>query len=155
MISCTCVKCSFSPHKIDLKSHQVTSCHSIALIPSSTLVPLAQTMAPHAEDRYVPATIPNTSETSVNGHVGKDLPANGKETFDHIQSKKPLEPKGVLEEFKYFDVTPVIGREFKDVDVVAWLQSPNSDELIRDLAITSRFAPLLPDIPHYRANTSF
>ena len=97
-------------------------------------------MAPHAEDGYVPATVSDTSETTVNGHVGKDPLGNGNGVFDHIQSKKPLELKGLLEEFAYFDVTPVIGREFKDVDVVAWLQSPNSDELIRDLAITSRSA---------------
>lgn len=97
-------------------------------------------MAPHAEDGYVPATVADTSENANNGHLGKDPLGNGKEVIDHIQSKKPLELKGVLEEFAYFDVTPVIGREFQDVDVVAWLQSPNSDELIRDLAITSRFA---------------
>lgn len=93
-------------------------------------------MAPHAEDGHVPATFADTSKIAVNGRGRKDSLENGKEVFDHIQSKKPLELKGVLEEFKYFDVTPVIGREFKDVDIVAWLQSPNSDGLIRDLAIT-------------------
>ena len=104
-------------------------------------------MAPHAEPGYAPATVSDASETAVNGQVGKDSLKNGKEVFDHIQSKKPLKLKGLLEEFAYFDVTPVIGREFKDVDVVAWLQSPNSDELIRDLAITSRSAPLFPNVP--------
>ena len=113
-------------------------------------------MAPHAEDGYVPGTVPDTSKTAVNGHIGKEsqVNVNGKEVSDHIQSKIPLELKGVLEEFEYFDVTPVIGREFKDVDVVAWLQSPNSDELIRDLAITSRFAPLFARFLHCHANTS-
>lgn len=112
-------------------------------------------MAPHAEDGHVPATFADTSKIAVNGRGRKDSLENGKEVFDHIQSKKPLELKGVLEEFKYFDVTPVIGREFKDVDIVAWLQSPNSDGLIRDLAITSRFAPSFPDVQHHHANTSF
>ena len=112
-------------------------------------------MAPHADDGYVPATVPDTSETAVNGHVGKYSLGNGEEVSDHIQSKKPLELKGALEEFAYFDVTPVIGREFKDVDVVAWLQSPNSDELIRDLAITGRFVSLSPKFPQHHANTSF
>ncbi|KAJ4362351.1 hypothetical protein N0V83_010444 [Neocucurbitaria cava] len=37
---------------------------------------------------------------------------------------------------KQFDVTPVIGREFKDVNLKEWLRAPNSDDLIRDLAIT-------------------
>ncbi|EEU33690.1 uncharacterized protein NECHADRAFT_98371 [Fusarium vanettenii 77-13-4] len=38
--------------------------------------------------------------------------------------------------FESFDVTPVIGREFVGVDLSNLLRAPNSDELIRDLAIT-------------------
>jgi GAF domain-containing protein len=37
---------------------------------------------------------------------------------------------------KQFEVTPVIGKEFVDVDLAEWLRAPNSDELLRDLAIT-------------------
>ena len=96
-------------------------------------------MAPHAEGVSVSAATPATSEATSNGHAGKDARGNGTESSDLLQFKKPLELSGALEKFAYFDVTPVIGREFKDVDVVAWLQAPNSDELIRDLAITSRF----------------
>lgn len=54
------------------------------------------------------------------------------------QTKKPLELKGVLEQYKYFDVTPIIGREFEDVNLLEWMRAPNSDELLRDLAITSK-----------------
>ncbi|KAF2851520.1 taurine catabolism dioxygenase [Plenodomus tracheiphilus IPT5] len=50
--------------------------------------------------------------------------------------RKPLELKGVLDSFQSFDVTPVIGREFSNVNLKDWLRAPNSDELIRDLAIT-------------------
>ncbi|GAW17050.1 hypothetical protein ANO14919_065000 [Xylariales sp. No.14919] len=50
--------------------------------------------------------------------------------------REPLKLSGVLEQFKYFDNTPIIGREFIDVDLAEWLRAPNSDELIRDLAIT-------------------
>jgi len=50
--------------------------------------------------------------------------------------KEPLQLKGVLEQFKYFDVTPIIGREFEDANLAEWLCAPNSDDLIRDLAIT-------------------
>lgn len=50
--------------------------------------------------------------------------------------KEPLKLSGVLDQFKYFDVTPVIGREFVGVDLAKWLRAPNSDELLRDLAIT-------------------
>ncbi|KAH7146754.1 hypothetical protein B0J13DRAFT_584256 [Dactylonectria estremocensis] len=43
---------------------------------------------------------------------------------------------GALDKFESFDVTPVIGREFVNVDLAYLLRAPNSDELIRDLAIT-------------------
>ena len=58
--------------------------------------------------------------------------------------RKPLQLKGVLEQYESFDVTPVIGREFKDVDLKEWLRAPNSDELIRDLAITSKLQHTSP-----------
>ncbi|KAF2015813.1 taurine catabolism dioxygenase [Aaosphaeria arxii CBS 175.79] len=50
--------------------------------------------------------------------------------------REPLQLKGALDSYKSFDVTPVIGREFVDVNLKEWLRAPNSDELIRDLAIT-------------------
>lgn len=54
------------------------------------------------------------------------------------QHKEPLKLSGALNAFQSFDVTPVIGREFIGVDLAAWLTAPNSDQLIRDLAITSK-----------------
>lgn len=50
----------------------------------------------------------------------------------------PIQLKGTLDQYKSFDVTPIIGREYADVNLKDWLRAPNSDELIRDLAITSR-----------------
>ncbi|MCJ1408932.1 hypothetical protein MMC19_003009 [Ptychographa xylographoides] len=50
--------------------------------------------------------------------------------------RKPLELGGFLEQFKYFDVTPTIGREYSEVNLKEWLEASNSDNLIRDLAIT-------------------
>ncbi|KAM7183644.1 TauD domain containing protein [Naviculisporaceae sp. PSN 640] len=50
--------------------------------------------------------------------------------------KEPLKLTGALDVFESFDVTPVIGREYPTVDLVKLLRAPNSDELIRDLAIT-------------------
>ncbi|GAQ09178.1 alpha-ketoglutarate-dependent taurine dioxygenase [Aspergillus lentulus] len=55
---------------------------------------------------------------------------------DGLPSRKPMELSGALDRFSYFDVTPTIGREFPDVDLRAWLESPDSDTLLRDLAIT-------------------
>ncbi|KAI1363076.1 TauD-domain-containing protein [Xylaria arbuscula] len=67
----------------------------------------------------------NKDDTGVDG-----LP---KVLTDH---REPLKLSGILDQFKHFDTTPVIGREFVDVDLAEWLRAPNSDELLRDLAIT-------------------
>jgi alpha-ketoglutarate-dependent taurine dioxygenase len=53
-----------------------------------------------------------------------------------FEQRKPLQLKGVLDQFKSFDVTPILGREFQDVNLLEWLRAPNSDDLLRDLAIT-------------------
>ncbi|KAK4043313.1 hypothetical protein C8A01DRAFT_43799 [Parachaetomium inaequale] len=50
--------------------------------------------------------------------------------------KEPLKLAGALDHLEHFDVTPVIGREYVNVDLVELLRAPNSDELLRDLAIT-------------------
>jgi hypothetical protein len=55
--------------------------------------------------------------------------------------KEPLQLAGVLDKYESFDVTPTIGKEFKDVNLKEWLDAPNSDELLRDLAITSMIFP--------------
>ncbi|KAF4626679.1 hypothetical protein G7Y89_g11478 [Cudoniella acicularis] len=56
----------------------------------------------------------------------------------HLETahKEPLKLSGALDHFESFDVTPVIGREFIGANLAKWLRAPNSDELIRDLAIT-------------------
>ena len=69
-------------------------------------------------------------------------------TEKHFKGKnaliiEPLKPTGILDQFKSFDVTPVIGKEFPEADLVEWLRAPNSDELLRELAITSMFFTLL------------
>jgi hypothetical protein len=53
--------------------------------------------------------------------------------------REPLQLSGALDKFESFDVTPTIGREFKNADLAEWLKAPNSDELIRDLAVTSMY----------------
>lgn len=53
------------------------------------------------------------------------------------QKQKSLQLSGVLDQYDSFDTTPVIGREFPTANLVEWLEAPNSDELIRDLAIIS------------------
>lgn len=53
-----------------------------------------------------------------------------------VTHREPVKLSGVLDEYKSFDVTPVIGREFPTANLKEWLEAPNSDELLRDLAIT-------------------
>lgn len=77
-------------------------------------------MAPSAVDQHVDAEAPITTKS-----VHSDFPA-------------PLKLSGVLDAFESFDTTPVIGREFPHANLVEWLEAPNSDELLRDLAITSK-----------------
>jgi len=61
-----------------------------------------------------------------------------------IAARQPLGYRGKLDEFNSFDVTPVIGKEFPDAKLVDWLRAPNSDELLRDLAVTSTQISSLP-----------
>lgn len=53
--------------------------------------------------------------------------------------KEPLKLSGALDKYEHFDSTPIIGREFPSLDIKELLRAPNSDDLIRDLAITSRY----------------
>lgn len=52
--------------------------------------------------------------------------------------KEALKLSGALEQFESFEVTPALGREYVNVDLSELLRAPNSDELLRDLAITSK-----------------
>ena len=52
---------------------------------------------------------------------------------------QPLQLSGALDQFKSFQVTPCIGTEFVDVDLAQWITGPDSDALLRDLAITGKF----------------
>ncbi|KIW94907.1 uncharacterized protein Z519_04886 [Cladophialophora bantiana CBS 173.52] len=59
---------------------------------------------------------------------------------DYIKQKtlfgrEPLKSSGSLDQFKSIDLTPVIGTEFPEANLVEWLNSPKSDQLLRDLAI--------------------
>ncbi|KNG81033.1 hypothetical protein ANOM_010687 [Aspergillus nomiae NRRL 13137] len=48
----------------------------------------------------------------------------------------PMKLSGALDAFESFDVTPVIGREYPNASLKDFLCAPNSDALLRDLAIT-------------------
>lgn len=64
---------------------------------------------------------------------------NGSKNADEavrIDHREPLKPSGKLAGFESVDVTPVIGTEFKSAKLLDWLEAPDSDELLRELAIT-------------------
>lgn len=86
------------------------------LLPFITITNTAAIMAPAAVE--APAII-------------HDLPIKTK-------AQQPVPLAGTLDQYESFDITPVIGREFPKANLVEWLNAPNSDELIRDLAVTSK-----------------
>jgi len=54
----------------------------------------------------------------------------------------PLPYNESLDHYPHFEVTPSIGREFgKELQLTDLLNAPNSDELIRDLAVLSKSSP--------------
>lgn len=66
------------------------------------------------------------------------------ESVDRIEVKKvaqrrePLKSSGSLHQYRTVDLTPVIGTEFPDANLVEWINAPNADERLRDLAIKSK-----------------
>ena len=75
-----------------------------------------------------------TTTIQASGPVSETAPIESIRTH-----REPLHLQGALDEYDSFDVTPIIGREFPSVNLKKWLEAPNSDELLRDLAITSKF----------------
>ncbi|KAK3318058.1 hypothetical protein B0H66DRAFT_556147 [Apodospora peruviana] len=57
-------------------------------------------------------------------------------TSTKASSRQPFKLSGALDSYESFEVTPVIGREYPKAKLVEWLDDPNSDKLLRDLAIT-------------------
>ena len=118
----------------------------------------SEIMAPHADDlTFDPKTpaqnkvLPTNGDTQAHTASGASVQehavagSNGevketRESTNDASPRPPLQLKGVLNDFESFDVTPVIGREFPEAKLAEWLRAPNSDELIRDLAITSSFS---------------
>ena len=53
--------------------------------------------------------------------------------------REPLKISGALGQFSYEETTPILGREYLNVNIVDdLLKGENADERLRDLAITSK-----------------
>ncbi|KAJ8293385.1 Alpha-ketoglutarate-dependent taurine dioxygenase [Rhodotorula toruloides] len=51
-------------------------------------------------------------------------------------SLNPLKSTGALDQYKPVELTPVIGTQFRGVQLVDLLDAPNADDLLKELAIT-------------------
>jgi hypothetical protein len=76
---------------------------------------------------------------SCNMAPSKDLPIQDNGHYKKQEfGTAPAELGGHLKGYRSLKSTPVIGTEFPDANLAEWLTASNSDELIRDLAITSK-----------------
>ena len=75
-----------------------------------------------------PLTSSKDRGEAINPHTNEPWPVS--------VNKEPLQLSGALDKFISFQSTPIVGQEFPDVKLVDGMTAPNSDELIRDLAIT-------------------
>jgi hypothetical protein len=75
-----------------------------------------------------------TTQTTTTATIVPEVPAAQPASVH----KEPLKLSGALDKFEQFEVTPILGREYPNASLKEWLEAPNSDELIRDLAITSK-----------------
>ena len=77
------------------------------------------------------------SSTTITQTIRTGVP-DGTVKLSEAEGRAPLRLSGALNQFKSFNVTPIIGKEFPEANLREWLESPDADELLRDLAITSR-----------------
>jgi alpha-ketoglutarate-dependent taurine dioxygenase len=80
----------------------------------------------------------STTAITTTSPITETLPSILTVKEDSTRNKFPTPPKysGALDKYEKFDVTRVVGTEFKQgIQLAGLLKAPNSDDLIRDLAI--------------------
>lgn len=88
------------------------------------------------QEKLAAISVGNTHQTHEVKHEDATAPAV-QAPSNKSRNESFLKLSGALDHVESFDVTPTIGREFVGVNLAKWLRAPNSDELLRDLAITS------------------
>ncbi len=78
----------------------------------------------------------STTQTETTRKTGVTIPEKPL-SLSARATTKPLQRTGALDKYEYIESTPVIGREYKNVQLVDLLNADNSDELIRELSIIS------------------
>lgn len=73
------------------------------------------------------------AQTPIAIHPGKLEAASSTAKFS------PVKSNGSLDKYEHFESTPIIGREYPKLNLVELLQAPNSEELLKELALTSMF----------------
>jgi hypothetical protein len=72
--------------------------------------------------------------TEQNGNHVKGT--NGHSSEARMLGREPLKNSGSIDHLEYVDVTPIIGREYPTAKIKDILNAPNSEQQLRDLAIT-------------------
>lgn len=72
--------------------------------------------------------------------VDVEAPDNGNAVITQkaTSARSPLKSSGTLDQHRSIDITPIIGTEFPEANLVDWLNGPNADAILRDLAIKSK-----------------
>ena len=63
---------------------------------------------------------------------------SGDDAQSRTRCAKPLLYSGSLDSYAHRDLTPVIGREYDNLQVAGLLKSSDSDRIIKDLAVTGK-----------------
>lgn len=72
----------------------------------------------------------------------EDSTTNGvDESIAATRCTSPIPYSGSLDSFAHRDLTPVIGREYDNLQVAELLSDPDGERMIRDLAVTGTFHP--------------
>jgi hypothetical protein len=78
-----------------------------------------------------PVAVAQSGTDYANGHTKAQ---NGRASSVEL----PMKSNGSLDSYTYNDLTPCIGREFPTANLVDMMNAPNSDELLAELALTSK-----------------
>lgn len=79
-----------------------------------------------------------TTQTRTATQLPAVLPLRGHDCLDGGKTRReaPLVPQGLLDKFEHFESTPVIGREYANLNVRDLLTAPDGDAKFADLAAT-------------------
>jgi hypothetical protein len=69
--------------------------------------------------------------------------ANGNGSH-HASRYPPFPYSGILDKYESVEITPCMGTQFKNLDLAEFLELPNSEDGIKDLALLRSLRLILP-----------